>query len=353
MNIIFGVINTNQLQTALNVISRLEEFSGKVLFLNLTNMELTSEPPVFDSHTPKHSVSRFLLALMVIPKLAGNLLVLGQDVGFFERLIATQLTKIRGDVVIIPDGVFHAGSPVVKKSKLFKSAAFSVFRLIGLIRGRQYVWFESKPTQVHLWGLGWKQQNLKSEQVITGSPRFDTLSSISAPLENSPSRVLICSTSLESFLSSDELNNWYYFLSKAVKFQNTRVRLHPNESPQIPINYGHHLSVERTTTFHEDLRWATHVVSPFSTTLVEAIAAGRKPVIMRLNESVDKFLEQIPVFKHGVIPRILFDKYVSEEEFKLEVLSVDIDIKLLSQYLSNVGFAADNSAKQLLRLVNG
>lgn len=354
-DVVFCVTNNNQNRTAISIGRKLENLGVKYQFLDLQNLKVVENVPTFSKHTPSLTLLRVVKAVNVVSKLSDSIVVLGQDVGLIERIISTGSRRRGAKTVIIPDGVVHSSLPKGNKTNLLKDIIFQLLQLLGLITGNRQLWYESSPTEIFLWGTGWLQHQLQnSKQLVIGAPRFDRLFQLRNDSKRAEPRILICSTDLESVGAAESsVKIWYECLDQIGKFASVRIRLHPNEKKKLEQSQKDRFRSTNENSFEKDLNWATHVVSPFSTTLVEAIAAGRNPVMVQIDPCVNEFVRHIPIFRQGFIPKIEIDIHDTEKELFSKILDASFNVEIAESFLANIGNASTVAADRLSRLAFG
>jgi hypothetical protein len=125
--------------------------------------------------------------------------------------------------------------------------------------------------------------------------------------EHSRETVLICSQPLHlPAWSQPYATAWYEFLTSVVADErfgrSMRIRLHPAEqnSPEVPADVRANQS---DSGLREDLQWASHVVSPFSTVLIDALAASRSIASISADPTFAEHVQHVPFFSDPKLPK--------------------------------------------------
>ncbi len=295
--VVFLVTSTEQLQAARAVA---EHLPGAATLLDpyhalvapLADVERIERPVgVFPTPGRLAGTRRTTRQALAAPAGARPILVVGQDEGTLERVAVTTAKRLGAAVVILPDGVRTTLRFEPLNARTPASRAFDVAdRLLVAARvlsGRRTDFGSTRPDAILGWGPGW-QRSLQGRApgariVSCGSPRSDALAGI--PPRTGVERVLICSQPLllpPTEAPVAESLAWYDWLARiaGVSDPRARVRLHPSErSPRYALPAElETLARSPAAALRDDLAWADVVVAPYSSILVEAVAAGRIPV---------------------------------------------------------------------------
>jgi len=173
---------------------------------------------------------------------------------------------------------------------------------------------------------------------------MDDLASIPKPA--SAKRILLCSQPLEiPSWSRPHVAEWRRFiddvLSEVPDGIELRVRLHPAE---IDTNYTDNVrrSLQPGRSLLEDLEWASVVAAPFSTTLLEAAAAGRGCVLLVRDDAMLQEVSGWAFFNDGGLARSYWDTSSFFSVSENSQLSTDPTL-----FLSNLGGSAVECARAI------
>lgn len=302
--ITFVVGNSVQLETAIAVANELE---AEYQYFDIRPASIVTEVPSFTSHNVGVSVSR-VAGIAKSVWTTNDLLVLPQDVGLLQRVLRHRALKCGATVVLMPDGI--VGSIETSTGgRLHKAAKWLTRRLavsIGLDRDTSTRMGGSFPDFILSWGPGWNKVFPVGEAtqiVITGSPRAVKFSNL--PETPNSNNILVCSQPLWiPSWSRGHVDDWYLFLYEILEYfpkGRVRVRLHPAELGSNIVPPGiRDLAVQNS--LEEDLEWSSFVISPFSTVLVEALAANRSPISLIPDTSIQSNLDHYPIFSTQGLP---------------------------------------------------
>jgi hypothetical protein len=349
--IIFAVGNRVQQENAIAVAEFISEVP--VFYLNLWTGTLHNEAPDFDGHSPSVTLGRIGKLALRSPISSQDVTVIPQDVGLLQRALARRAKRTGSLVALMPDGVAAAGANVngSKGRLLLRSIVDASMRFIRLVDGRAGSMGSSNPHLILSWGTGWDAAfslATKSEFRHMGCPRMDPYTRIPSP--QGPVNLLVCSQPLGiPTWSRPYAAEWYSFLEslleQGIANCNLRVRLHPAEKndPSVPAslresNLEHSLAT--------DLRWASQVASPFSTVLVEALAAGRPFFALSRDEEFRAHASRTPFFADT---RIRVSGWTSRD-IENTLHKVTDSTALKSDYLCHVGDSARMTANLLVNL---
>lgn len=336
--IVFLVGNKVQLDNAAAVAVHLK--AGRFKYLDLWSGRLSDGGPAFTGHTPKVNAQRLFNILRSVRFPGHTILVIPQDVGLLQRLIARRARASGGRVVLMPDGVVASGVAPNGNSarQMLRNVVDGVMRVCGLVEGKAGNMGSSRPDAILSWGPGWDIAFDVQEATLVhhvGCPRMDKFAELSMPLTGIVN-LLVCSQPL--FIpswSKPYSDRWYEFIDSLVtdeSLASVRLRLHPAErsDDQVP---------ERLRQAHsnhelgEDLEWATHVVSPFSTVLVEALAARRPIRSLAPDKAFQEHANNYPFFDDARLPTGQWDR-----ADLLDMKMTDDEISALSSdYVNYVG----------------
>jgi hypothetical protein len=233
-----------------------------------------------------------------------------------------------------------------------------LLRACRAVAGRRGEFGSSEPALVLSWGSGWeptwRARCPRAEILPTGSPRADDYAGM--PPRSDRGNLLVCSQPL--FLPQhrsvkQQADSWYEWLIRLHRMERPRlrIRLHPSERSDrypLPADLLPAPSAE-PTPLHDDLRWADVVVAPFSSVLVEALAAGRVPVAAGGTKVWGAFADndfladpRIPVidFRADGDPQAYLDRADD---------SAGAMSDLRDEFLANLGTAAPAAARALAR----
>lgn len=302
--IIFVVGNDVQLQNAQSVCHFLDPSDYQ--FFNLWTVRLEDTPTGFSAHTAGVNATRLQGVVRHFRDSAGDVVVLPQDVGLLQRIIVRRAKKAGASTVLMPDGVVSAGG-VPNGSFLRRAVRVSlnqVLRAIGLVEGRAGDMGSSRPTKIFTWGHGWEKafDSMPGTDVIPmGCPRMDDLNVVRKSTPRDERRILICSQPLSiPSWSRPYAARWYSFLERAMTQElpgaKVRVRLHPAERRDalVPSTI---MEAQEWGPLRQDIEWSTIVMAPFSTVLVEALAAHRPIVALSPSAEFSKHAKKYPFFE--------------------------------------------------------
>lgn len=336
--IVFLVGNKVQLDNAAAVAVHLEP--GRYQYLDLWSGRLSQIDPTFSGHTPKITVRRLTNILRSVRFPRQTILVIPQDVGLLQRLIARRARAAGGSVVLMPDGVVASGIVPNGNSarQMLRNIVDGVMRICRLVEGKAGNMGSSRPDAILSWGPGWDIAfDVKELTQVhhVGCPRMDKFAELSTPLTGTMN-LLVCSQPL--FIpawSKTYSDRWYEFIGSLIateSFASVRLRLHPAErsADQVPEGLR---QLHSNQELGEDLEWATHVVSPFSTVLVEAIAAGRPIRSLAPDSAFQEHASNYPFFAD---PRMPIGQWDQADLVNMEMTNSELSA-LSSDYVNCVG----------------
>lgn len=353
---VFLIAGRNQAADFERVAPFLDASTGIMLGAEDLRIGARARPADTDSHVPGTDAGRSILLLRRLEQLRRRfgrfVLVSGQDVGTLQRLAFTWAARRGCGRALIPDGVAFSppryGPPAA--SSLLGRARALVDRS-GLLLGSPDQLGGTGPELIASWGVGWNAlwaDHASGAQIaVTGSPRFDGLAAL--PDVGTGSRVLLASQPLWQGgfdAGDDELDRWYRWLGASAELlaatHAVRVRLHPAEhgvADEHVRRYGlaPYIADE---SLDEVLGWASHVVAPASTIVLEAAAAGRRAALVAATVRVPEKWAASPLFGERSWTRLGIDEPLSPE---------DIDFRPFdgSRFLANTGGAASAVAAAL------
>lgn len=349
--VIFVVGNAVQQENAQEVAKYISSIT--VSYLNLWTGTLHDDAIDFDGHSPSVSLGRIGKILFRSAISARDITVIPQDVGLLQRVLARRAKREGSVVVLMPDGVAAAGANVngSKARLILRTLIDAGMKSFGLVEGRAGSMGSSNPHIILGWGAGWDaafSSASTSEFRHLGCPRMDTYARIPSP--GGPTNLLVCSQPLGiPSWSRPYAAEWYAFLESLLERKipnyHVRVRLHPAEKDDQSVparlrasHLDHSLAL--------DLEWASQVASPFSTVLVEALAAGRPFFALSRDEAFGAQASRTPFFADK---RIQIAGWTAEDiQSLLPKLVNSTDLK--NDYLSHVGDSAEMTG-QLLEIL--
>ena len=232
-------------------------------------------------HWVEQGFGRVLALRRLVEQLCPAVLVLGQDMSRPQRVLALRARQLGAQVVVVPDGLILSTVPRLERRAAVQER---VLRLLRWSYGRARAFGGSRPDVWCAWGPGWvgAMSPLAGRVPVTGSARDDVLAALPSPPTDG--YVLVCSQPLLSHpFTPDEAAAvaWYAWLETLAATAPAgalRVRLHPRERDTLATcGVGPRArAMMSTSSFEVDLAGARAVVSPLSTTLVEAAATGRR-----------------------------------------------------------------------------
>lgn len=298
---IFVVGNAGQLNTAL----RVADYLDGAWYLDLWSMRLSrSAPARFPGHTPPVGLRRVTQAVCA-PFRAGDVVVLPHDLGMLQRALVATVRRRHAQAMLLPDSAVSSQNMLDPAGNLLRKFANRTLGLLGLLAGTPGRFASSNPDVVLSWGSGWNAAlppEYTGRTVVTGSPKLD----LSLPPCSSSNNVLVCSQPLSAgpAWARQYEAEWYSFLETIVEsgIPRVRIRLHPRELQEEKVSDLVKAAASTAKTLLEDLEWSTIVAAPFSTVLVEALAAGRTPLLLYPDATFKSEAASFPMM--GQIPAI-------------------------------------------------
>ena len=216
-----------------------------------------------------------------------DVLVTAHDIGLPERAAIAFARRKGAAIALLPDGIPFDGIYLDGTIQGSRALLDQMLVRVGLVAGRRGLWASTNPDLILSWGDGWgstwSRLSPTSEVQVVGSPRHDPPPP-TPPLPATP-RVLLCSQPLAAVgLDPDTLARWYAWLESLLHDGEgeilVRLRLHPAEvqAQSAPESL---LRLSSVGTVEDDIGWASIVLAPFSTILLEAATAKR--VIMSVS----------------------------------------------------------------------
>lgn len=354
--VVFVVGNNVQRENARNVALQLRTTDVGYLNLWTTNVE-DSDSMDFPGHTAPVTAFRFVRLLKTLRGLSTDILVLPQDVGLLQRLAASRLRLSGSQIVLMPDGI--VASSKIENGRFLKrvarDAVNEVLRMFRFVEGTAGSMGASQPDIVLGWGTGWEKSfnadGRRTLYMLTGCPRMDQYADLSGPPKER--NLLICSQPLNiPSWSRPYAKEWYTFLRSLVESPipdlNIRIRLHPAEKTdtEIPslVKEQH-----RDRPLREDLEWSSSVASPFSTVLVEALAANRPCSALTRDDVFAEYARSYPLFADK---RMAYSKWSRTELAKMRFSNEDMTV-LRDTYLARVGNSSKTIATIFDKLLAG
>ena len=365
---VFMVVSGEQVEAAKAVARRLPFASYALnpytdLTVPLADVDAIERPVGFVV-TPR-AIAAARRAVRRALALAGGrraVLVAGQDSGTVERAAIATARAAGARFVMMPDGI---ATDVRALPPLRRRPAWLVKQLIDralvasrVLVGRRDHIFSSNPDLVLSWGRGWDAaiRRAAPDAVIAdcGSPRSDGLASIAPP--PGVGNILVCSQPLlvpqhDHQPFEKDVAVWYRWLSELDQARDprVRVRLHPEEhSPRYRLPAAlRPLAAQPPRPVLEDIGWADIVIAPFSTVLVEALAAGRVPMtaggkLVWGRTAGNAFLEdpRMPCLDFRRSPGV-------EEAVALADAHAAGAAELREDYMAHIGRSAERSAEAI------
>ena len=286
---------------------------------------------------------------------SGSVLVIPQDVDVLFRAAAAACRRGGSKLALMPDGVARAG--IVGSASRFGPLSPAVDRVLhgsGLVLGERGRMGASEPDLCLSWGPGWdavwRAACPSARIACVGNPLADRFAALpSAPQDG---RVLVCSQPLTPKIvgSSDAMTRWYDWLNELAAVETParlRIRLHPAETDVAPPHLSPAaLRCVSSGTLAEDLSWSDLVVACFSTTLLDAVAAGRDVLSVQFDESIQEIALGFLVFGDSDFPVVHSLDGLTPERLRAFTRR-NVAAKLQSGYLVNVGTSAARVAAEL------
>jgi hypothetical protein len=352
--VVFVVGNGVQQENAIEVAKHLTGVA--VSYLNLWTGLSASEPATFDGHSPAVSLSRVSSIVFGSHISSGDITVVPQDVGLLQRLLVKKAKRAGSLVALMPDGVAAQGANTNGSTArlVARTIVDRLMNLAGLVEGQAGSMGSSNPHVVLSWGPGWDSAFAVQGSTgfrYVGCPRMDKYSTVPPGPEGVS--LLICSQPLAiPSWSRPYAKQWYEFLESMLDcsseaFQ-VRVRLHPaeHEDSAVPSSLK---SAHLVQPLRADLEWASVVASPFSTVLVEALAADRPFFALSPDEYFDGQAQRTPFFADD---RMRISRWSVDHVRELlpELINADT---LKTDYLHHVGRSARLTAELFESMASG
>lgn len=353
-SLVFVVGNNTQFEAVAAVLPHLPERDVRVL--NLWSMRSTDDDvlePFFPGHTPPLTLSRAFFVLRSVNFSPGDIVVIPQDVGLLERLVAKRVKRDRAILVLMPDGIVGAGarSNGGRTRTAIRIALNGLLRLLGLVDGVPGRMGSSGPAVIFSWGPGWNTAFVRSAStrfLSVGSPRMDKYRPTTT--SSARRRLLVCSQPMHvPTWSAPYADCWYSFLatlsSQANDDLEIAIRLHPAErnDSRVPVSLRANDSGEDLVS---QIEWADCVAAPFSTVLIDALAAQKFFFVLAADDQFARSVADIPLFSDQRVPISFWNL----ESVKTAMRRSSSQEELRMDYLANAGHAAQAAARQLVEL---
>jgi hypothetical protein len=230
----------------------------------------------------------------------------------------------------------------------------------GLVAGQRGELGSSDPDLILAWGPGWEQavrdRSPQARIVISGAPAADGLAQIARP--PGAGHLLICSQPLigpPPVPPPSASAAWYSWLTEVARAADPRmrIRLHPSECASaypLPAELAA-LRDRPRRPLVDDLAWADAVVAPYSSTLVEAVGAGR----VAMSAAPPAFwgaVAENAFLRDARLPSADFRTAPDADDLVRKAAAATKDVPGLREtYLSNVGTAAMHAASAILTVL--
>ena len=351
--VIFVVGNSVQQENALAVSKHLA--AKDAYFLSLWSMAISQEPVDFPDHTPPVSIGRLYHSLVDSVIWRSDIVVLPQDLGLLQQIIGKRTKRRGATLALMPDGIVsrRANQNGGRLRQIVRRLVYVIMRLMGIIDGQPGRMGSSRPNYLFSWGVGWNDALEAASATKTyyfGCPRMDSYGSLALPTHEGR-RLLVCSQPMWiAAWSRPYADRWYGFLESLVTDKPSgielRLRLHPAEinDPRVPrvVREAH-----TDESLLVSLAWANQVAAPFSTVLVDALAAGRAFFLLSADHAFSEISSQVPLFADTRVPTCSWST-ASVQQTKTGGLQMSA---LRSDYVAMVGKSATNIAAVLERSI--
>lgn len=353
--IIFVVCNDTQLETVSAVRRHLP--AHEVRFVNLWSMSIVGNPSDLDfpGHTPPLTFSRVWRALRFSMISPGDVVVILQDVGVLERVIAKRAKRRRAALVLMPDGIVGARARLNggRARRALRIAFFGVLKLLRLVDGVPGRMGSSGPDLILSWGSGWDSAFARagSTRILPiGSPRMDKYAALST--SSAKRRLLVCSQPMHvPTWSAPYADQWYSFLESlcGASYDDLEVviRLHPAErhDSRVPDSIR---NLDIGADLLAQLEWADCVAAPFSTVLVDALAARRPFFVLVADDHFARSVSDIPLFSDA---RVHLGRWnLASVASAMQQMADQQELR--EAYLANADRAGKAAARQLSDLAH-
>lgn len=294
--------------------------------------------------------------LAMVPT-ARSALIIGQDEGFIERVAVAAARGAGTTVVMLSEGVGRPEGVEGARRSWVLDVAHRLLATCGMVAGRRGALGSSDPDLVLAWGPGWEQavrgRSPQARIVVSGSPAADGLAQIAQP--PGAGHLLICSQPLIGPPPAPPPSAsaaWYSWLTEVARTVDPRVRirLHPSECSSLyplPADLAA-LRDQPRRPLLEDLAWADVVVAPYSSTLVEAVGAGR----VAMSAAPPAFwgaVAQNAFLRDARLPSADFRNAPETDDLLRRAAAAAHDVRGLREtYLSNVGTASERAASAIV-----
>lgn len=351
--VVFVVGNAIQADNAVIVAEHLrdQEFS----YFDLWQCKVVAHPSSFDEHSPAVNLRRMLSIMRFGQLRPGDVVVIPQDVGLLQRLLASRARLLGCAIVLMPDGIVARGPVLNGRAvrQLVRNTVYRCLNVLGLIEGVPGAMGGSNPDYILSWGPGWDAAFTRGKDtkiIHLGCPRMDRYDGMSHQ-ELDRINVLVCSQPLRIPAHTRAYaKDWYAFLESLRTLDrsdvNIRIRLHPAEVKSLTVpNALRDEHVGRSLA--SDLNWASLVASPFSTVLVEALASSRAFVAIAPDNKFSRAARAYPIFSDVETPTSVWEiDAILSAGLKTPGLA-----RLKDAYLSNLGRSAKLTASFLKDLI--
>lgn len=364
--IFFLVATEQQLQNARSVAMRLPPSFVIDPYASLAKPlddRINVTRPVKFRVTPRAIVRARLVvkrAFSLAP-VSSRVLVIGQDVGYVERAAVAAACAAGARLILMPDGIVASkrlgGAESQSIGTAARDAVDGLLRSARLLAGRRDDFGASEPHVVLSWGPGWEdtwRTRCPGAKIVnTGSPRADDYLTMTP--RSGVGNVLVCSQPLllpQHGTVRQQAEIWYGWLAKLCETAHPRLRLrlHPAERQDrypLPCELMS-LRSSPGAPLLDDLRWADVVVAPFSSVLVEAMAARRVPIAAGGTKVWGAFADNAFLADQRV-PSIDFRSSPTPSrliECAAEAAARTDDLR--DEFLANLGMAAAAAAQAIL-----
>ena len=361
--VLFAVGGSTQWNDALRVAAALPT-SSRVL--DLGTLEVVPPPPHGTAYPGRHWPSqgpRVVVELTrILRRMASDIdaVVLGQDAGRLQRVVASVARHAGIPIAVVPDGaLFDAPATLLFRLRVQEAA----FRLAGLTCGEPLRFGTTKPDLWCAWGPGWvpllEQFSPAGRVVVTGSPRAADLVALPAA-PGGPTQILVCSqpTWIHPFPPSATAGSaWYRWVDRILASSPpgaVRVRLHPRERDicnELSLSDAVRAALTVGNTLADDLAQSDAVVAPFSTVLIEAAAAGRKVLSVVPEHACLDVRTSSPAMADPDLQVRLVSEVDDFAAVVAELASHNTDAEWGSRYATVASDTADRCATAVMELV--
>lgn len=343
MRVIFSVSNSLQNQNCENVVDRMRRQNIVVQFLDMNTMKLCDAPPVFDAHRNRLSIWILLLSIRFRFS-SSDALVLQQDYGIQQRILAKSAKRNEAKLIIIPDGLIYDFNLIGRNSvnERVKRLVAIFLSWLEVSEGSTRNWFQTNPDLILSWGSKWEDSIRRmapaSKIEIVGCPRFDKYPEYGISARGSGILFLSTPMYLLNFVETEVFayyENLEKFLSET-QDSGVRLRLHPEElaSPLIPPSLKKQSS---SNSLMDDILLVDLVLSPMSTALLEAVALHKRICLFNYMNRMGEYWNANTFLSDSNIPQVS-----NFNEISLETVADSREYLsgIRDGYLANLGSAA-------------